>query len=136
MADDIETPAQVHDCEPDPSGDLILKVGTPQQETRIRVSSKVMTLASPVLAAMLSPKYREGRTLSDHGFLELALPEDDPEAMVWVCKAFHMKQSLSSISLQLMEKLVRSFLLIAGSISFNLQKLKTRLQVRMPLRLA
>ena len=57
------------------------------------------------MAAMLSPRFSEGKTLSEKGFLELALPEDDTEAMVWLCQAFHHKQVLSQPSITLIEKL-------------------------------
>ena len=96
-----------NDTDPDPTGDLILLLGSAEGDevTRVRVSSKVMSLASPVMAAMLSPRYSEGNTLSEKGFLELALPEDDTEAMIWLCKAFHHKQVLSQLSTDLIEKL-------------------------------
>lgn len=97
--------ALVHDEDLDPAGDLVLIVGELNSQTRIRVSSKVMALASPVLAAMLGPNYREGQALSKQGLLELELPDDDPEAMVCLCKAFHMKLILGPISILLLEKI-------------------------------
>ena len=44
----------------DSSGDAILKLG----ETSIRVSSKVLSVASPVFRAMFRPHFQEGEALS------------------------------------------------------------------------
>lgn len=76
----------------DPSGDLILSVGPQQFNTR--VSSKVLSLASPVFAAMLSANFAEGQSLLTSATdpaetPSLFLPDDDPEAMHWFCRALH-----------------------------------------------
>ncbi|KAL6715638.1 hypothetical protein ACLMJK_006599 [Lecanora helva] len=105
MVDNATPSSNVRNIEPDPSGDLVLILGDPSEQTYIRVSSKILSIASPVLAAMLGPKYAEGNTLSTTGSLELTLPEDDPEAMVWVCNIVHLKQSFTHISVALMEKI-------------------------------
>lgn len=91
----------------DPSGDLILTVGSEQtpseasttadpQQTTIRVSSKVLSLALPVFAAMLGPKFAEGQSLLtrdslSNEVLSIPLPDDDPVAMIWFCRALHHK---------------------------------------------
>lgn len=84
--------------DPDPDGDLQLVIGTEDQQRSIRVSSKVLSLASPVLAAMFSPKFAEGRALSELNPVAVPtvnFPDDDPEAMVWLCEAFHFKRPVA-----------------------------------------
>jgi hypothetical protein len=44
----------------DPSGDVVLMLG----ETSLRVSSKVLSVASPVFRAMFGPHFQEGESLS------------------------------------------------------------------------
>lgn len=44
----------------DPSGDVALVLG----ETSLRVSSKVLSVASPVFRAMFGPYFQEGESLS------------------------------------------------------------------------
>ena len=83
------------DC--DPAGDLVLKVGSGDEATLIRVHSKVLSLASPVFAAMLSPRFAEGKTLEDNkGTVDsptaINLPDDDPEAMSLICRILHFKE--------------------------------------------
>lgn len=83
----------------DPSGDLILVVASPNQtpnETAIRVSSKVLSLASPVFAVMLGPNFAEGqflltRTSPTDNVPLIPLPDDDSKAMIWFCRALHHK---------------------------------------------
>ena len=83
------------DC--DPAGDLVLKLGSGDEVTSIRVHSKVLSLASPVFASMLSPRFAEGQALEDNkGTVDstttIDLPDDDPEAMSWLCGALHFKE--------------------------------------------
>ena len=99
-----QPPKKIQDCDLYSSGDLVLIVGT-ENPTRIGVSSAVLKLASPVMAAMLSSTYSEGRALAQKGTLELTLLEDDPEAMLQLCKAFHMKLAMTSIKVSLLEKM-------------------------------
>ena len=79
----------------DPAGDLALLVGPDQLS--IRVSSKVLSLASPVFAAMIGPKFAEGQAflgnqLSSSSPISMSLPEDDVEAMVLFCTTIHFKE--------------------------------------------
>ena len=83
----------------DPAGDLTLLVGSGEDQISIRVSSKVLTLASPIFAAMLSPNVAEGQALSQKtaGVIpSVPMPDDDPEAMKWLCDALHHKQILET----------------------------------------
>ena len=52
-----------------------------------------------------SKKYGERNTLSEKGFLQLPLPDDDPDAMLWLCKAFHMRQTLAKPPLPVLENM-------------------------------
>ncbi|KAH0551543.1 hypothetical protein GP486_007240 [Trichoglossum hirsutum] len=82
----------------DPNGDVILELSRPD-ETRvhIRVSSKVLSMASPVFAAMFGSEFKEG--LSNHrsssadggGAYVVPLPDDDAEAFVAICNVIHFR---------------------------------------------
>lgn len=91
----------------DPNGDVILLVGT-GSPVSIRVSSTILTLASPVFAAMLGSSFLEGRNLSTRGTepYELRLPDDDAETVILFCLVLHYQRKIDdSISLSLFEKL-------------------------------
>ena len=81
----------------DRSGDLTLVLSkspdssAEEKKQTLLVSSKVLSLASPVFAAMLSPRFREGQR-SDSGTLDpLSLPDDDAVAMTTLCRVFHFR---------------------------------------------
>ena len=83
------------DC--DPAGDVVLKLGSGDEATLIRVHSKILSLASPVFAAMLSPRFAEGMALEGNkGTVDstttIDLPDDDPEAMGRICRILHFKE--------------------------------------------
>ena len=69
----------------DPDGDVYLVL--PGKE--MRVSSKVLSVASTVFKALLSPKFLEGQALSSQLPGRVALPDDDAEAMLVICKVLH-----------------------------------------------
>ena len=84
-----------NDC--DPAGDIVLKVGSKDEATLIRVHSKVLSLASPIFATMLSPRFAEGQALEENkGTVDsptaIDLPDDDPEAMSLICRILHFKE--------------------------------------------
>jgi hypothetical protein len=90
----------------DAEGDLVLLVGS--DEIPIRVTSKVLSLASPVFAAMLGPSFAEGQALTDKDprGRTVSLPNDDAEALTWLCQALHFKKKFSAIvSISLMKEL-------------------------------
>ena len=81
----------------DPDGDLLLKLGSGDEVTLIRVHSKVLSLVSPVFAAMLSPRFAEGQALEDSKAMvdsttTIDLPDDDPTAMSLLCQILHYKE--------------------------------------------
>ncbi|TLD37589.1 hypothetical protein E2P81_ATG04401 [Venturia nashicola] len=76
----------------DPDGDVLLVVGATQPNVSIQVSSKVLSLASKPFKVMFSQSFREGNELVvSNGPYEISLPDDDPDAMVTICKLIHHK---------------------------------------------
>ena len=87
------TPTQEAKMDADPEGDLVLVIGSGEAQKSIRASSKVLSLASPVLAAMFSPRrFSEGSALSSSNPPEIYLPEDDPEAVTLFCHLIHFRE--------------------------------------------
>ncbi|EME88561.1 uncharacterized protein MYCFIDRAFT_85006 [Pseudocercospora fijiensis CIRAD86] len=80
----------------DEEGDVILKVDR-KDPFHLRVSSKNLMRASPVFAALLGPQFREGQAKrSSQDPLEVALPEDDGNAMSMICQQLHPGHKLPS----------------------------------------
>lgn len=75
----------------DPGGDVIFILSCDQLTVRLLVSSKVLSLASSVFAAMFSPRFKEGSSLDPDCPFEVPLPEDDPEAMTLLCNCLHFR---------------------------------------------
>jgi len=55
--------ASQHDI--DLAGDLVLLIGSCEDQKLIRLHSKVLNLASPIFAAMLSTRFTEGQALAN-----------------------------------------------------------------------
>ena len=53
------------------------------------MSSKHLTLASPIFKIMLQPKFKEGLQLHSHGYAELPLPDDNPAALLILLNLIH-----------------------------------------------
>ena len=64
-----------------------------RRRKRLRVHSALMTRASSVFKALLSPRFREGTELSTTGAVEVAFPEDDGNAMATICYIIHYQAS-------------------------------------------
>lgn len=93
MGDTSLTHTQPAKIDADPAGDLVLAVGSGDTQRRIRASSKVLSLASPVLAAMFSPhRFSEGAALSTSNPPVIPLPEDEPETVTMFCHLVHFKE--------------------------------------------
>jgi len=73
----------------DPAGDLTLLLKHHGQDITFQVSSKAMSLASPVWRTMLDPNgpFREAKP--DNG--EVAFPADDAEALLVLLLAAHLR---------------------------------------------
>ena len=74
----------------DPDGDIILEFSSSDGGSQILVSSKVLSMASPVFKAMFNSRFREGLSnLPASGKLSIPLPDDNAEAFAIFCKAIH-----------------------------------------------
>ena len=83
----------------DPAGDVILAVGSEKggDQASLRVSSKVLSLASPALAAMVSPKWSDNANKASASEPQhVSLPEDDSSAMEWICQILHFRKDIST----------------------------------------
>ncbi|KAK5169578.1 uncharacterized protein LTR77_005555 [Saxophila tyrrhenica] len=67
-----------------------LEITDQSDRTKLQVRSSVLTVSSKVFKALLSPQFKEGAELAGAGSVEIALPEDDPEAMAIMCKVLHL----------------------------------------------
>ncbi|KAF8538605.1 hypothetical protein BDD12DRAFT_805977 [Trichophaea hybrida] len=80
----------------DPAGDVTIRLITTdssdseQKPITVQVSSKCLSLASPVFAAMLRPTFLEGNKLHDTGSVTIDL-EDDLKAMLIILQALHLR---------------------------------------------
>lgn len=72
----------------DPNHDIILRVNG----VDLLVSSKILSLVSPVFEAMLKPHFKEGVELhSGIGYHNIPLPEDDLAATTLFCQVTHFR---------------------------------------------
>lgn len=73
-----------------PTGDVIVEIG----EERVRVSSKVMSLASPVFRAMFNSGFKEGLTAQTTTSFPsaISLSDDDFTAFVYLSKVTHFQK--------------------------------------------
>ena len=102
----MASPQQPKGLFADPEGDVRFVFGDSGNENGLRVSSKVLSIASPVLKALFSPKYAEGAALcGSQDVLEILLPDDDPEAMTLMCHVLHHgNHTPEKLSVELLEK--------------------------------
>ena len=71
----------------DPEGDVILCV---QSTIKLRVSTKILSVASPVLKAMFRPeRFREGRGIDAMNPPTVCLPEDPPNGFRIICRSLY-----------------------------------------------
>ncbi|KAK8214275.1 hypothetical protein IWZ01DRAFT_234081 [Phyllosticta capitalensis] len=73
-------------CELSSTGDVVLVL---QDNTRLRVQTAILRIASPTFQAMFGPHFSEGQNLSCEHPKELPLPDDDPRAMKILCCILH-----------------------------------------------
>lgn len=60
-----------------------------QRETRVRCSSKHLSLASPVFKAMFSSNFKESAVLQSTGTLNVPLPDDDATPLLILLNIIH-----------------------------------------------
>ncbi|KAJ8067205.1 hypothetical protein OCU04_004570 [Sclerotinia nivalis] len=93
--DEGETSGESREPEPEPRDYLEKNVLTNEatavrEEVHMLVSSKHMSLASPVFKAMLQGNnFKEGRELASTGKVEISLPDDDPDAFAILMCIIH-----------------------------------------------
>ena len=71
----------------DPYGDVIFVL----KDVELKMSSKALSLASPVFKALLRPTFSEGQALRDGKTARIEFPDDDTEAMKAICKCAHFQ---------------------------------------------
>ena len=85
----------------DPEGDVIFICG----ETELQVSSKVLSLASPVFNALFGPRFAEGQ-LTPSKPIRIDLHDDDAESMRLMCAVLHDESPYAhGIGLERIERL-------------------------------
>ncbi|KAL8957123.1 MAG: hypothetical protein Q9183_006142, partial [Haloplaca sp. 2 TL-2023] len=88
-----EIPQQLDHVDPDGDVDIIL--GKPGMLSSVRVSSKILSVVSPVFKRMFSPYFAEGQNLSASSPEKVHLPADYPEAMIWLLRALHLDPEMN-----------------------------------------
>ena len=87
----------------DPDGDITLELSRSGGKTHLRVSSKVLSLASPVFARMFKSQFVEG--LNNHqksaSPVVIPLPDDDEEAFTVICNAIHFRMGSAILNLSI-----------------------------------
>ena len=81
----------------DPDGDVIAII--PTTTTKFRVSSIMLSLASPVFRAMLSPRLHEGIQVTPASatvLLEVEFPDESPQALEAIFNVLHFRQDCMS----------------------------------------
>ena len=76
----------------DPEGDVVLEF----DKERLLVSSKVLSLASPVFAPMLKGPFKEGikPKLTSNEPSAISLPGDDADAFILLCNIVHFRSEV------------------------------------------
>lgn len=89
----------------DPQGDVVINTST--EGFSLLVSSKILSLASPVFAAMFSPHFREGNSLATAASapITIDLLEDAPAALENICNVLHYKHDLVTVKMHFHELL-------------------------------
>ena len=76
----------------DPSGDILIYL---QEDMILRISSKVLAIASKVFSAMFQKGFQVGNILAETGSGIVELPDDDPKAIHALCLLLHHHHPLS-----------------------------------------
>lgn len=73
----------------EPKGDVILELSSTKGKIQLLVSSKILTLMSPVFERLFSSQLKEGLRNNLTVKPVIPLPEDDAEAFIVLCKTTH-----------------------------------------------
>jgi BTB/POZ domain len=71
----------------DPEGNVLFNLNDGAQS--FVVSSKILSLASPVFKALLAPHFSEGTKLAESGYTEISVYDDEPSAMNTMMSILH-----------------------------------------------
>jgi len=85
------TTAQAAQIDIAEDSDVILVINTGSKQMRLRVFSQCLRAASKVFNIMFGDNWREGKNLGTKEPAEIALPEDDPKAMLYICRTLHFQ---------------------------------------------
>ncbi|KAK5994309.1 hypothetical protein PT974_04782 [Cladobotryum mycophilum] len=89
---DVRTNQQIHSAVPlDPDGDAILILEDPTGEKRFLVSSKILSLASPVFSSLFTSGFKEGIQTRRGDCPSIPLREDNADAMEIILSILHYK---------------------------------------------
>jgi hypothetical protein len=75
----------------DNDGDAILEIDDPDSPTTIQflISTRILSVASPIFASMFGPHFVEGQRLRVEKFIRIKLEDDNSHAMKTILEAFH-----------------------------------------------
>ena len=90
QASGTDSPGKISKVVVDPDGDVILVFDA---GTEVQVSSKVLSVASPVFKAMFGPRFLEGQDLNTTTPKRVSLPEDNAAAMTTLCNVVHHRHN-------------------------------------------
>ncbi|CRG91088.1 hypothetical protein PISL3812_08136 [Talaromyces islandicus] len=77
----------------DPEGDVMLKLEDGEAARNFLVSSKILSLASPVFKTLFAPSFSEGTKLAELGYIEVSLHDDNPCAMRSMLAILHYQDA-------------------------------------------
>lgn len=82
----------------DPDGDIVLIAGPSRDGRGLRVSSKVLTLASPVFGAMVRWQYLEAPETDDENPGVIFLKDDSLRPLTTLCNALHLQSQFVRVT--------------------------------------
>lgn len=101
-----EKDAEIELVELHPRGDAILIVCHEFKPPRKwLVSSHVLGVASPYFERLLNSEFKEGKAVQNGECPEIALQEDDPDAMNIILSSLHYKKESTMMTLDLFNSL-------------------------------
>ncbi|KAH0491868.1 hypothetical protein TgHK011_003271 [Trichoderma gracile] len=101
----------------DPEGDAVLSINSSGVNNRYLVSSRVLSLASPVFSKLFGPNFKEGQETRRGDCPCISLEEDDPEAMGLILCILHFK--CAQVPLTMKPKELATLAIQADKYNFN-----------------